>query len=43
MSLKFTGVFRVMKAKNDAKCEGELTCQFDGRKDVCKIRMKTDF
>ena len=27
MSLKFTGVFRVMKAKNDAKCEGELTCQ----------------
>ena len=28
MSLKFTGNFRVMTIKNDAKFEEELTCQF---------------
>ena len=28
MSLKFTGDFRVMAMKNDAKFEEELTCQF---------------
>ena len=28
MSLKFTGDFFVMTMKNDAKFEGELTCQF---------------
>ena len=28
MSLKFTGEFCVMTAKNDAKFEEELTCQF---------------
>ena len=28
MSLKFTGDFFVMAMKNDAKFEGELTCQF---------------
>ena len=28
MSLKFTGDFRVMTMKNDAKFEEELTCQF---------------
>ena len=28
MSLKFTGDFCVMTMKNDAKFEGELTCQF---------------
>ena len=33
MSLKFTGEFCVMTMENDAKFEGELTCQFkiDGR------------
>ena len=33
MSLKFTGELCVMKMKNDAKTEKELTCQF-------KINMK---
>ena len=28
MSLNFTGEFRVMIMKNDAKSEEELTCQF---------------
>ena len=28
MSLKFTGELQVMKMKNDAKFEQELTCQF---------------
>ena len=28
MSLEFTGELRVMKKKNDAKIEEELTCQF---------------
>ena len=28
MSLKFTGELRVMRMKNDAKFEQDLTCQF---------------
>ena len=28
MSLKFTGKYCLMKMKNDAKLEDELTCQF---------------
>ena len=28
MSLKFTGELNVMRMKNDAKFEEELTCQF---------------